>query len=589
MEKSWRLYNKKCDYNAIATKYGIDPVTAQIMRNRDIISDEEINLFLNGTVSDMHDASLMKDMTKAASIMKDKILAGKSIRIISDYDVDGVTSNYVLYDGLKKLGADVSYQIPDRVVDGYGINEKMILKAVFDGVDTIITCDNGISAMDAIKLGKDKGLTIIVTDHHEMPYHMEGDEKVYDKVPADAVVDPKQPDCEYPFEGICGAVVAYKFMQELHRVMGIPWGSPERYMEIIALGTTCDVMELMDENRIIVKEGLRLIKNTKITGLRKLMEAADIFGKTITTYHLGFIIGPCINATGRLDSAERGLRLLLEEDPDKAMLIAEELVEINNERKGMTVKGVDQAVKIIEEELINDNVLVVYIPGLHESLAGIVAGRIKEKYYRPTYVLTDAADGSLKGSGRSIKDYDMFEELSKVKDLLTKYGGHKMAAGLTLPKDKLGEFRELVNANENMSVEILTPKIYIDVKMPIGYITIPLLEDFEKLGPFGTGNPNPIFAQKHLRVAKASLFGKEQSFIRLNLASDSGDTVEAVDFDAKSFLDSIKMWFGEEECDKMLRGVPSKVFLDVAYRPSINEYRGRRSIQLLPEDYSKSE
>ena len=588
MESVWRVYAKRADFASIAKQFNIDQVTARVMRNRDVVGDAAIKMYLNGTIADTHDGSLMKDMDKACKIISEKINSGRKIRIVSDYDVDGVTSNYILLDGLKNAGAMVDYEIPDRINDGYGINERIIENAYADGIDTIITCDNGIAAFPAIELAKKYGMTVVVTDHHEVPYDVDdAGEKVYRLVPADAVVDIKREDCEYPFKCLCGAGVAYKFIRQLYSVMGISWTDETRYMDILAIGTVCDVMELVDENRIFVREGLKLLEHTHNIGLRTLIDLCGLSGKKLYAHNLGFIIGPCINATGRLDTAKEGLKLLLCEDEKKATEIATKLVKLNEERKEMTNKGVDLATLLAKEQYVADDVLVIYLPDLHESIAGLVASKIKDKFYKPTLIFTDAKDGLLKGSGRSIEGYHMFDALNNHKDLFVKYGGHALAAGFSIQKDKLDELRTVLNADKFLNDEILTPKVMIDVAMPFSYVSYDLIDDLEKLEPFGNGNEKPVFAQSNLRLINGRLLGKDNRYIRLTFADDKGNRVEAMEFDAAGFIDCIKLWFSEQECDKMLKGQPNEIVLDVCYYPVVNEYMGRRSIQIKPIKYHR--
>ena len=582
------MFAKRADFKAIGEKFNIDQVIARVIRNRDIETYEDIDKYLNGTLDMVYEPALMKDMKKGCDIMAGKIHEKKSIRIISDYDVDGVMSNYILLDGLKCAGADVSYEIPDRIADGYGINERIIKQAYEDGIDTIITCDNGIAAISQIELAKSLGMTVIVTDHHEVPYEVdETGSRIYKIAPADAVIDIKREDCEYPFKGLCGAAVAYKFIRCLYNAMGLSWEDENRYIEMIAIATVCDVMELVDENRIYVKNGLRLIEATKNIGLRSLLEANELRGKELSAFHIGFVLGPCINAAGRLESAKTGLELLICDDEDKARTIATKLKTLNDKRKEMTEEGVSFAVRELEANN-SDNVLVIYIPDMHESIAGIVAGRIRERYYKPVFVLTDSNEG-VKGSGRSVEGYHMYDELNRVKDILDKFGGHELAAGLSLKKENIAELRRRLNENEHLTKEQLTPVVRIDVPMPVSYITIPLVEQLKLLEPFGKGNEKPLFAQAGLGIKRACVFGKESQYIRIYFQDKDGYTIEVVYFNGNMFQDCIKMWFSDEECDKMLKGLPNRISLDVAYYPDINEYGGRRTLQIKPVMYKKSD
>ncbi|MCM1272000.1 MAG: single-stranded-DNA-specific exonuclease RecJ [Clostridium sp.] len=589
MDAKWTVCGKRADFKGIGEKFGIDQVIARVIRNRDVIGDAAIDMYLNGTLDMVHDPRLMADMERGCQIMAEKIREGKSIRIISDYDVDGVMSNYILLDGLRRLGAKVTYEIPDRVTDGYGINERMIEDAYRDGVDTIITCDNGIAAFPAISLAKKYGMTIIVTDHHDIPYEIDGgNNRQYKLVDADAVIDIKREDCSYPYKGLCGAGVAYKFIRCLYDTVGASWEDPERYIEMLAIATQCDVMELTDENRIYVREGLKLLQRTKNIGLKCLIDQNGLAGKQIYSYHLGFVLGPCINAAGRLESAREGLELLLCGDEAEAMKMAASLMELNTKRKGMTNDGVLDAVREVEDGLRDDTVLVIYLPKLHESLAGIVAGRIREQYYKPVFVMTDSEEGMLKGSGRSIEGYHMFDALSEIKDILEKFGGHALAAGLSIRADRLSDMRRLLNENQRLTEEQLTPVVKIDVPMPISYLSIPLVEQLKLLEPFGKGNEKPLFAQARLGIKSARVFGADGRYIRICFQDEDGATMEAVDFDGIQFQECIKVWFNDEECGKILKGLPNQIKLDVAYYPDINEYGGRRTVQIKPVMYRKS-
>ena len=754
-DTKWTVYGKRADFFANAKRFNIDPVTARVIRNRDIIGDEAIEMYLNEDMSMAHEPSLMKDMTKGCRIMLDKMREGKKIRIISDYDVDGVTSNYILYKGLLKVYKKVSreiqedrrnqensescedrrnrensescegwrnqensescedrrsqensesleshqdhenrknrivpyidYDIPHRITDGYGINVRMVDKAYAEGIDTIITCDNGIAAFPAVERAKELGMTIIVTDHHDVPYDIVPDTDVepgntansddttksynttrkYKIVPADAVIDHKQPDCQYPCKELCGAGVAFKFIQLLFRMSGIPEKEVMEYIEYLGIATVCDVMNLVDENRVFVKLALKRLRHSSNKGLAALIRNSGIADR-ISSFHLGFIIGPCINAAGRLDDARTSLEFLLEEDSFVAETRAVELININNERKDMTVKGTEIAMKLIDqgdtsiyagtrfdvwtqnadtqnifpetegnrnniealsngaegnrnniEALSNgaddnrnnmealspetegnrynievpsleDDVFVIYIPGLHESLVGIVAGRIKEKYYRPVLLFTDSEEpGIMKGSGRSIEGYNMYDEINKESDLFVKFGGHEMAAGFSIKAENFNSLKRNLNRNSTMGEEVLTPKLRIDVPMPFSYITQKLVNELSVLEPFGKGNEKPVFAQSGVRVKKAVIMGRNKNVLRFSLAMDNGGTIEAVDFTPDVVISNIKEWFGQSECDKMFKGLSNNVVLDIAYYPNINEFAGRASIQIMPLAYRK--
>ncbi len=589
MQEKWTIYGKRADFNEIGRKFNIDPVVARVIRNRDVVDDEEIRRYLYPRVEDTHAPALMKDMDKGCRIMIEKIREGKKIRIVSDYDVDGIMSNFVLYKALIEAGADVSYEIPDRMLDGYGINTRIIEEAKESGVDTIITCDNGIAAFEAVARAKKLGMTVIVTDHHEVPFEFdENGEKKYSYVSADAVIDIKQPGCGYPFKEICGAVVAYKFIRRMHELMDITWEDEDKYIEMLGLATVCDVMSLKDENRYYVKRALEKIKDTDNVGLKALINVNGLTEKKINTYDFGFVLGPCFNATGRLESAKTGLSLLLSEDEEYAVKEAARIKEINVERKSMTENGTKQAFEIVEKELKDDIILVIYIPSLHESLAGIVAGKVKEKYHKPTLVFTDGEGGFLKGSGRSIEEYNMFEELSAIKELFIRVGGHQMAAGFSIEKDKLSELRKKLNENQKLTEDDLAYKVHLDAAMPFSYITEELIKELDLLEPYGKDNPRALFGQAGLGVVNIRFMGEKNQFGRLTLQDKNGFRINAVDFDINSFIESIKMWFGEQECDKMLKGQPNNVKINVAYHPELNYYNGKTYIQIRPERYQKA-
>lgn len=573
MEK-WFVAMKKADFNGIAEKYQISPIIARLMRNRDVIGDEAIDFYLNGTVEDLYDGLLMKDMDCAVDILKEKIEEGKKIRVIGDYDIDGVNATYILQQGLAGLGADVDTDIPDRIKDGYGLNQMLIDRALEDDVDTIITCDNGIAAMNEIAYGKENGMTIVVTDHHEVPYLEENGEKKYLLPPADAVVDPHRADCEYPFKGLCGAAVAYKLVEVLYRVSGKSEQEVEHLqeslMENVAIATIGDVMDLVGENRVFVKKGLELLKTTKNEGLHALMQCTGVDTANLNTYHIGFVIGPCINAGGRLDTAKRALELLNASNRREAVTLAADLKELNDSRKEMTEEGVEEAVRQIESSSWKDDqVLVVYLPECHESIAGIIAGRIKERYYRPTFVLTKGETG-VKGSGRSIEAYDMFAEMSRCRELFTKYGGHKLAAGLSLEEENVEVFRKRINELADLTEEDLQMKVSIDMRLPFPYINEGLIHELKILEPFGKGNGKPLFAESKLRVIQPRIFGKNRNVLKCRLEDQQGNQMEAV-------------YFGEvEDC---LRQMEKKQIMSFTYYPSINEYMGRRTIQLTIVNY----
>lgn len=573
MEK-WFVTMKKADFNGIAEKYQISPIIARLMRNRDVIGDEAIDFYLNGTVEDLYDGLLMKDMDRAVDILKEKIEEGKKIRVIGDYDIDGVNATYILQQGLAGLGADVDTDIPDRIKDGYGLNQMLIDRALEDDVDTIVTCDNGIAAMSEIAYGKENGMTIVVTDHHEVPYLEENGKKKYLLPPADAVVDPHRADCEYPFKGLCGAAVAYKLVEVLYRVSGKSEQEVEHLqdnlMENVAIATIGDVMDLVGENRVFVKKGLELLKTTKNEGLHALMQCTGVDTANLNTYHIGFVLGPCINAGGRLDTAKRALELLNASNRREAVTLAADLKELNDSRKEMTEEGVEEAVRQIESSSWKDDqVLVVYLPKCHESIAGIIAGRIKERYYRPTFVLTRGETG-VKGSGRSIEAYDMFAEMSRCRELFTKFGGHKLAAGLSLEEENVEVFRKRINELADLTEDDLQMKVSIDMRLPFPYINEELIHELKILEPFGKGNGKPLFAESKLRVIQPRIFGKNRNVLKCRLEDQQGNQMEAV-------------YFGEvEDC---LQQMEKKQIMSFTYYPSINEYMGRRTIQLTIVNY----
>ena len=561
---------KKADFNQIAEKYRISPILARLIRNRDMTSDQEIDFYLNGTIADLFDGMLMKDMDKAVEILAEKIREGAPIRVIGDYDIDGVNATYVLQEGIAKLGGDVDTDIPDRIKDGYGLNRMLIDRALDEGIDTIITCDNGIAASEEIAYGKKQGLTIIVTDHHEVPYLDAGSGREYLLPQADAVIDPHRADCDYPFKGLCGAAVAYKLVEALYEVMQRDVDDVDYLMQNVAIATVGDVMDLVGENRIFVKQGLEMLKRTNNHGLKALMECTGVPVDRLSAYHIGFVIGPCINASGRLDTAKRALELLNAPNRREAVMLAEDLKALNDSRKEMTEKGVEEAVEQIENTSMGeDKVLVIYLPDCHESIAGIIAGRIKERYYRPTFVLTAGEEG-VKGSGRSIEAYNMFEEMCKCRALFTKFGGHKLAAGLSLKEENVGRFREVINELADLSEEDMLPKVSIDMQLPLPYVTEELVSELELLEPFGKGNTKPVFAEKNLKVISPKIIGKNQNVLKFRVQDQRGNQMEAV-------------YFGDAAaCMEYMRGKPEMSF---TFYPSINEYMGNRTLQITVTNY----
>lgn len=582
----WVLLRKGADFEAIGKKYQISPRLACLIRNRDVIGEEAVDRYLNGTISDLYDGMLMKDMDKAIDILKEKILEDKKIRVIGDYDIDGVNATYILLEGLERLGADVDSDIPDRISDGYGLNRHLVERAYEAGVDTLITCDNGIAAADEIAYGKEMGMTVIVTDHHEVPFDEQDGEKRYRIPPADAVMDPKQPDCLYPFKGLCGAAVAYKLMEALWESMGKDSADLDDLIENVAIATIGDVMDLEDENRIFVKEGLQMLRRTKNPGLKALIECTGIDKNSLNSYHIGFVLGPCINASGRLDTAKRALELLRAGTQKEADILAGDLKALNDSRKDMTEEAVKQAEEQVETTTISkDKVLVVYLPDCHESLAGIVAGRIRENYYKPVFVLTDAEEG-VKGSGRSIDGYHMYEELNKCKELLTKFGGHRLAAGLSLPKENVGKFREMLNKNCTLTEEEMKEKVTIDMEMPFGCVTEGLVKELELLEPFGKGNTKPVFAARAVTLLGARILGKNRNVLKLQVQDVNGCRIEAMLFHhADDFLGKLEEQYGKTEVEALLKGRGRQIRISMTYYPDINEYMGEKTPQIVVTHY----
>lgn len=585
-QTKWMLQNKSGDFFGISEKYHIDPVTARLLRNRDVITDEQIEMYLYGDVNSLPDGALMKDMKLGTSIIREKIEQQKKIRIIGDYDIDGVTATYILYQGITACHGCVSQVIPDRVEDGYGLNVRLIEQAEKDGVDTIITCDNGIAAMDAIHRGKELGLTIVVTDHHNVPYEMdEKQQPRYLRSEADAVINPKQWDCCYPNKEICGALVAYKFIIQLCKECGMQEEEQERIknhlLMFAAIGTVGDIMDLSKENRIVVKEGLKLLRQTKDESICALVRACKVEQKNLSAYHIGYILGPCINASGRLQTAEDALNLFLTKDAEKCRLLAENLVELNEKRKYLTEQFTGQAIRQVEQTgLKEDRVLVIFLPDCHESIAGIIAGRVRERFTKPTFVVTRTKEG-LKGSGRSIDAYPMYDAMNQIADCFTKFGGHALAAGFSLEENKLEEFRQRINDNCTLTPEDLVEKISIDVPMPMDYVSIKLIQEFELLRPFGKGNPSPLFAQKNVELVSARIIGRERKFMKMKLKTESGNYFDGIYFiSPEEFREFLIEKADEQTAANVLKGKQTGMKLSVCYVPEINEYGNNRSIQI---------
>lgn len=604
----WMVSAKKADFNEIAKRFQIDPVIARIIRNRDIIEIEEIALFLQGNLSNLHEPRLLYGMEKAVAFVLSKIEEKASIRIIGDYDIDGVCATYILLRGLRACGGAVDTVIPHRIKDGYGLNDNLIQEAYEDGIDTIITCDNGIAAAEQIAYAKELGMSVIVTDHHEVPYELtkEGEKKEI-LPPADVIIDPKQEACHYPYEGICGAVVAYKMVQVLleeyeNRVLEDKSKLQNKdshfiqnrqellkeLLEFAAFATVGDVMELLDENRIIVKYGLEQMLHTKNLGLKALIEVNGLQGKPLSAYHIGFVLGPCLNATGRLDTAQKALQLLQSDTWEEAVMLAGQLKALNDSRKEMTKQGTMQAIALVEQGGYDkDKVLVLYLPECHESLAGIIAGRVKEKYHKPVFILTKGEEG-VKGSGRSIEAYHMYEQMSACKQLFTRYGGHKMAAGLSMPEENVDIFRRILNENCCLTAEDFEEKILIDVPMPLSYVNMQFVKQLSVLEPFGNGNAKPVFAQKNVRVLQGRILGKNANVGKYQIMDEQGFRYDMIYF---GDLDNWNMFladnFGEAEKNRLYHEGSRNICIQMIYYPDINVYQGRESLQIVMQDYAK--
>lgn len=563
----WMLQTKRADFNGLAMRLGVSPVAVRIMRNRGLLDEREMRKYLYGTLDDLYDPRQMKGMETAAGIIEKKLIEGKKIRIIGDYDIDGVCSTYILLKGFHRAAGNgrIDYEIPDRIRDGYGINESIIRQAAEDGIDTLVTCDNGIAALKEISIAKQLGMTVVVTDHHEVPVD------VYGQIlpPADAVVDPKQDGETYPYHEICGAVVAWKLINVIYEDLGIPEHEWMELLEFAAIATVGDVMKLQDENRLIVKYGLKKIGSTKNTGLRMLVEKNNLDINNLSAYHIGFVIGPCLNAGGRLKSAKVALRMLLEQDPDRVSGLADELKELNDVRKDMTAKGETEAIEQVERFYMSDKVLVVFLPECHESLAGIIAGRLREHFHKPSFVLT-RGEQSAKGSGRSIEAYHMYQGLCEVSDLLVKFGGHPMAAGLSIEESDIDEFRRRLNENAKLTEDDFVPQIWIDVPMPFEYVNEKIVDELKGLEPFGQGNEKPLFAQKSLTIRNVRVLGKNRNVVKMNLVTNTGHP-----FDGLLFADG----------DLFLEEQTGQNTIDMIYYPDVNEYNGTRTLQAIIKNY----
>ena len=588
MKERWVLLRKGADFAGIGERFHISPRLACLIRNRDITGDKNIESYLYGTIADLEDGMLMRDMDRAVEILMEKVREGAGIRVIGDYDIDGVCATYILLEGLKGLGAVVDTDIPDRIADGYGLNRHLIDRAFEAGTDTIVTCDNGIAAAEEIAFARELGMTVVVTDHHEVPFDEVDGGKRYRLPPADAVVDPKRADCPYPFKGLCGAAVAYKLMEALYESMGRDSSDIDYLMEEVAFATVGDVMDLTGENRIFVRQGLEMLQSTTNPGLCALMECTGIDRKSVGTYHIGFVLGPCLNASGRLDTAKRALSLLSAESKKEADLLAGDLKALNDSRKEMTEEAVREAVEQVENTASGrQRVLVLYLPGCHESLAGIVAGRVRERYCRPAFVITDSGEeGLAKGSGRSIEAYHMYEELNKCRDLFVRFGGHRLAAGLTLEKKNIEKFRQDINAVCTLTETDMTEKVSIDMQMPFSCVTEELLEELKLLEPFGKGNTKPVFAEKNVSVVSCRLIGKNRNMLRFRLRDGGGTDMDAVYFgDAGEFLEEVEAKYGRAVREGFFEGGYRRIRLSVTYYPGVNEYMGRKTMQIVMTHY----
>ncbi len=584
--QQWLLINKKADFKAIGEKFQIDQVTARIIRNREVVEEEDIRKFLGGDIKDLYNPHLLKDGERLVQILVQKIAEKKAIRIIGDYDIDGVMATYVLKTALDRCEANVSIQIPDRIHDGYGLNQKLIEKAHEDGIDTILTCDNGIAAIEEIAYAKKLGMTVLVTDHHEIPFEEKAGVRVYKQSVADAIVNPHQQDCAYPYKQLCGAAVAWKVVCLLYEHYGIDFAEAEVLLENVAFATVGDIMSLTGENRILVKEGIRRIRKTQNMGMKALIAQCGLEPGQIDAFHFGFVLGPCINASGRLDTAKRALELFFQTNPVRAMQIANELVVLNEERKEMTKDGVEAAIRFCEEnECEKDDVLVIYLPEIHESIAGIIAGRIREKYYKPVFVLTKGEDG-VKGSGRSTEEYSMYEEMCKCQELFTKFGGHPMAAGLSLPEENVELFRQKINQYSHLSEMDKKQKIRIDVPMPMDYVTMDLVREFAILAPFGKDNTKPVFADKNIHIKRMWIMGKNRNVLKLSLITAQGKPVSGIYFgDIDLFSAYLEEKFGKEQVEAAFEGKENDIEMSFVYYPKINSFRGVDELQFEIQYY----
>lgn len=585
MKQYWTVKNKKDNFEQICREQGITEVTARLLVNRGLTTKQERDAYLHPSFSCLPSPALLKNAEAAAGIIAEGIRAGKKFRIIGDYDVDGIMSVYILYRCLTSAEAQVDYRIPDRIKDGYGLNEDMVQECIAAGVEVIVTCDNGIAALEPIRLAKEAGITVVLTDHHEIPLLETGQGLKKTMPAADIIVNPKQEGETTPMTGICGAVVAYKVMYCLAEQMGLSGALLRQMIPYAAMATVCDVMELKGENRTMVALGIQALKECRDFGLNALIEENQINKENISAYHMGFVLGPCLNASGRLDVAVKGLRLLLCDNPAEAAVMAKEITELNRVRKDMTAKGVEEAKKQVAERGEIEPVLVIYLPECHESLAGIIAGRIREKFYRPAIILTDAEDG-MKGSGRSIDGYHMYEALCEVQDLLSKFGGHPKAAGMSLPKENVEEFRRRLVENCRLTEEDLTEKVSIDVILPFGLVSEQVIAELKLLEPFGVGNEKPLFAERNLKLIRARILGKNANVLKLEAENEYGKQFEVMYFgDIEAFEYDVEEKFGKAALDKLFQGRENEIRMNMIYYPESSEFRDKVTLQAVMQYY----
>lgn len=587
MEK-WFIKNKKGNIEEISKSFNISPIVSKVLINRDLNNNKDIEMYFSSDLEKLHNPYQMKDIKKASEIIIDSIDKNEKITIVGDYDQDGNSSIMTLLKGLEKCNANVNYIIPHRVEDGYGINKRIVERCKEDNTNLIITCDNGISAFDAVEHAKKLGLKIIVTDHHDIPYEELDNKKIEKLVNADAVVNPKREDCEYPFDKLCGAGVAFKLIQVLFDMLNIPKNEAYGLLEFVAMGTVCDVVDLVDENRIIVKEGLKKLNNTDNIGLKSLIETTGLKDKEITAYHLGFIIGPCVNASGRLESADMAVELFLSEDEENAKILAENLKELNDERKEMTRKGYEKIVDDVEKKgLYKEKIIIGYEPSIHESIVGIIAGRIKDKYNKPTIIFTNGQEeGVIKGSARSIEEYNMYEKINEVNEYLVSFGGHPMAAGLSLKKDNLEIIYKYLISHTDLTDDDLIPKKYIDMHLPLDKISRELIEELSLLEPYGKANSRPVFAEKNIRVNKLSILGQNKNVLKFEMINNDNRLIEGIYFgDIEGICNYYINKFGINSWENALRGLDNNLLLDIIYYPNINIFMEKISLQAVIQGY----